>query len=113
MATLSFGWASNWILACSSAFSLLEARDYLVRATTVVKDAETKRKPVEKTSNVSGQIAVKLATIEAWLQEPGRQPFPCSLRQTWPSHGLPSAEIRLSPRTRRLFDDYIQMRFYI
>jgi tetratricopeptide (TPR) repeat protein len=52
--------------------NLLEARDYLVRAKTFVKDAEAKRKLVEKMANVPGQIAVKLATVEAWLQEPGQ-----------------------------------------
>ena len=52
--------------------NLLEAREYLIRAKTFVKDAEAKRKLVEKMANVPGQIAVKLATVEAWLQESGQ-----------------------------------------
>ena len=50
--------------------NLHEARDYLVRAYTLMKDAEANHQLSSSMMNAPGQIAVKLATIEAWLQEP-------------------------------------------
>jgi len=49
-----------------------EARDYLVRANTVEKDLETKRLPGEDLTRAPAQIAEKLATVDAWLQEPAQ-----------------------------------------
>ena len=52
--------------------NLREARDYLVRANTLVKDEETKQPPGIDLPRASADIAEKLATAEAWLQEPAQ-----------------------------------------
>ena len=52
--------------------NLEEARDYLVRANVIVKDEETKPPAAIDLPRTNAEIAEKLATVEAWLQEPAQ-----------------------------------------